>query len=916
MKKAKILIFEAIFTFVLVFFAFAELYSSKLSNGLEVVVIPDDSTPLTNVSYLVKAGFSSQTQKTAGLAKFVSELIFLNSEDENFDFVQNLPENAELICTDDYVLFNFVTTQNRIDDFVQNLSKRLTAPSVKDETLQKVFAEFAKAESENMKTTTFLLNSAIESRIFADSPWKTETGISTDFLNSELETLKKTWVSFFKNFYTPQNSTIFFSGNITVQKAIQLANDFFGTWQKADTFVAVNNQAKTENHNKKYVLVSDDFSADFNQFIIQFTNNGITELQTTATFELAATTLENSFDFKQYLIDAGIGLYDEDYFYSGISKKGASTRVILQSLLDSRSDPVVQANAILCSLDFGNVLQKQDFLNSQNQIIKNMQNLQSSSKEMTAELSENWLYGNKTFFSDYENALLNTELEQAKSVFKNEPYVFVAMNEQVYNEYKKQLQEAGFSVITRENASLFQNIQNQQNAQNLQQTNVTEDNSKIQADLFSANSDSFAEITLQSGVKVFTKKNNFGKKINVRFCILGGESLHEIPGLETIIIQALVENIRLSIFENFPEIAENCAITYKTELYKSTVSITCNHDDLAKILHSVNEALFFGEITSAFADELIFAENYNWRIQKATEQNQLQMAMFQSLFKNSKIEKFFTQGDSLLVSARFTDILNAYTKLLDSSRFVIFASGDIPNDFQKLIEENFSLLKQLTSTNAYSAKNCVEPVFSESKIFVKLQRLFKTSGFLNGTNAKNIPMPLKLIPTTKFEDPAIFCFAALDFNSDDFALFNACMHFFEQCLKEKYKNDLSVSIYNKSSPFVVVEFLKIPENFDIESFFLNELNSLQATILNNAENADKIKHLYTINEFSDDNLLENATKNMEDGFYFGDNSSFSVTKYLLDYSKVQNASLEDFAKSLEFLFEQNENQNLLKVFSK
>ena len=148
--------------------------------------------------------------------------------------------------------------------------------------------ESLKAEiNENYNSLGGLINSAIDSRVFYESPWKHDTGIyPAIFSKISIKTIRSILSEISEKFYTPQNSALFINGNITESFALNISENNFGIYN-TNNYIQYDNK-KTErlnqsiNTQRKYVIHDPEFSSDLLQLVVQYNSLNMEECEVVA----------------------------------------------------------------------------------------------------------------------------------------------------------------------------------------------------------------------------------------------------------------------------------------------------------------------------------------------------------------------------------------------------------------------------------------------------------------------------------------------------------------------------------------------------------------------------------------------------------------------------------------------------------
>lgn len=862
-----------------------DLHSYKLENGFEIHILEDSENPLITVSFISKAGYSVQTQKNTGFPELAKNLFFKNSEIEPQNSLNLINLTSEL--KSDSVIFTGNCLLSDFENSINLISKAVMNPSFTDEVLSFEFTKLKNQSLENQKNELAYINSSIDSVIFA-SPWKQDT-LLYEGLNEKytIDEIRKEVDSIFKQFYTPNRSCIFVTGAVNHEEIFYLVKKYFNTWEKSIYSEILEKQSIKENTQKKYVLVSENFSKDYNQLIVQYPKEGLfSDIKNCGILQLASRTLENSANFKSKVCNEITSIYDESYIYSSFAENGSSSRIIIQSLMENRNvSPSIQAENLISTIDMGNVILENEFQNEKKKFLSQEISSRIDRKTLFEALVSTWAYGGIEYFYSYLENVKNLSLQDIQKTFQLEPFVFLLVHAETYNTYKESLKESGF-VLLENNISFDLDFSKYPIQEEKEFT-------YLQSTFYKNNIESFKTYYLSNDISVVEKKSDLKESFTFHMIIKGGELFHyENPGLETITIKYLAKNIEKFFLEENP--SANFFVNSDTEIGKSSITIVCSKNDVNLLLKSIEKALFYTDLTASVADELIFTENYNYRIDSSTSSSQLFFAGMENIFYGTVLENFFTVKDSLLTSINFTEVFKAYTELLDSKRFSFVCLGNIPENLLEMLEECFGSLKPI---NLVKNQENIMPIVSNATCFVQLKRIFTTD--IKAEDAG--PRPLKLIPTTVFTDPVDFYFETPENTLKEYEVFLALLEEFERILNENWKHQVEISVHNFASEkdIVKVQFKNVEtkELSQIKEKFEKSLEQFISSVKNDCEKKlETYKNQYIVKYYQFENINQDTVKLIEKGM----NQNKNYSQYLLNYEYIMNCKAEDFLNAINF----------------
>ena len=869
----------------------SSLFSYQLENGLEIYILEDPENPIIQVSYVAKAGFSVQTQENAGFPELASSLFFKSSSLNQNDI--KVLQNLSTELKSDSAIFRATCTLGNLEKSIALFSEAARNPNFTDEVLQSEYLSLKLRVQENINNELAYINSSIDNVLF-NEPWKQDTvlysGINQNLMIPEI---RRNLQSIYTQFYTPEKSAIFITGAIKADSIYYLVKKYFESWNKSVFTVPESNSTLKNLETKKYVLKSNNFSTDFNQLIIQYPKEGLfSDIKSCGTMQLASLALENSSQFKNAVVNTTSGLYDETYIYSGFTENGSASRVILQALmLNNEVSPTLQVENILENINKGKVILESEFQEEKTKLLSQENSSRSDIKTLYNALVSSWGYGGTEYFYSYLDYVKTLNLSDVQSVFDFEPYIFLLVNSKTYSSFEEDFKNQGYVLL--ENVTKFTEEQNQ---------NTEMPEQEIVSSFYTENINSFNFYKLENKIPVIEKQSKNQESFTLHLIINGGELFHaENPGLETITIKYLANNIKKLLEQE--DLSFDFSISTETKIYNSSINITCAKDDIETLFKVISQALYFDDLTAGKADELIFAENYNYRLNSASTSTQLFTSGMETIFSGTKLESLFKTEDSLLSSINFIEIYKSYTELLDANRFTVVCLGNIPTNLKSILENTFGSLKAL---NLVKNNTKIEPIISNLTRTVQIKRIFSTD--IKAEDAG--PRPLKLIPTTVFTDPVDFYFESPNKQSDEYLYFLALLTDYEKFLNQYWENGIKISIHDFKANFDVVrvQFQNVETQYQksIKNIFEKSLETFILDVKENSnENLENYINQYLMKYYNFENTNFETAKLIEKGYVeFND-----YLKYLKNYNKIIQARAEDFVMAVNSF----ENLSVLEV---
>ena len=933
--------------FCLLFTLFSTLYANvadnlkeiTLENGLSVFLLPDQNDALVRIEFSVRAGFSSQTKSTNGFFKLYSNIIKNYSSSLAFSNVE---------CNADSTRYSITIPSGSFYQTLDYLSSLIFAPNFTDELIKKELNNLKKEVSAAAQDSSTLINAGIDSKVFSDSPWKHDSGIYPALLKqistSQARTILK---QISDNWYTPQNSAIFISGNFSIEEAEQIVNNTFGRFYSNAKQIKQKKSVPT-NKKRKFVIHDSDFSDEFAQIVVQYTMLNLDECN------IAAILFNNDFStLKQSLLmQKNLNIIGDEYINIAAANKKDCSRLIIQTLFQKFSDKnsdkksteksenktnistIKQINTFLSTLknNFANI-DSREFSYAQHQLTVNKNTNLFNAQTFMENLCSYWAfqsydafdeqaqitdYSSSTvnqFFSQYEKAKLVSHSNLQDVLNAEEPFVFVIINSNDFKKNKKDYIDAGFEEINSKNANWYLQ-EYYKNKKDDDETDSFIDSKNLAAlqendylYYYKNNASKIKAFQLSNGMNVVTKHSPNTTGVSILLSINGGKyNSKSNNGFEEVMLNLLASNIKKEISRQIsdgiilgsPVVSTDCA------LFTGTILTECASEDFDACCKAISNALVYGEISPAQADRAVTSRQYKKRLENGTSITQLFDEGIKELYKNDEICALFDSKNEILTKTNYNEILNDYPLLLDASRYSVIITGNFSNQIEQTLEHTIGLLN---STKLSSTKiNFPKADFPAKKsVKVKINHTFLT----DIPAEKAGPMPAVLIPTTEFLDPVMYFIKAPDFcDSSDSSFFNALLCHFQNILQKELDDNettancsVLIQLPQPKMNFgtIIIQNAKLPKEVDVVYKAAYKKLCKDFSEDTNSENLEtSIKNAWILSQFQLSSTNNGTAKLLQKGFEYSpafsrETGAFQKASfYLEEYNKICSASRKDF----------------------
>ena len=204
--------------------------SAKLSNGLEIVVIPDHRAPVVTHMVWYRNGSADDPVGKSGIAHFLEHLMFKGTKahkaGEFSELIADFGGQENAFTSNDYTAYfqrapkeHLRTCMDYEADRMQNLvlTDEVVAPE-RDVVL----------EERRMRTDSDpsdLLSEAVQSALFTRHPY----GLPVIGWADDIAGLGRAdALAYYERFYTPENAILVVAGDVEPQAVVALAGDVYG----------------------------------------------------------------------------------------------------------------------------------------------------------------------------------------------------------------------------------------------------------------------------------------------------------------------------------------------------------------------------------------------------------------------------------------------------------------------------------------------------------------------------------------------------------------------------------------------------------------------------------------------------------------------------------------------------------------
>ena len=199
-----------------------------LSNGLKVAVVERKNVPLVTVQLLVKSGAQNESRQRAGLADMTASLLTKGTPTRSATQIAEQMEflggsiNTGAGWNNSVVVVNVMS--DKLDQAMAIMADTVLNPAFKQEEIDLLKSQTLDGLTYNLTQPGFLANYVAAKYSFGEHP----AGGTPDSINA---ITRDAIVDFHKQKYLPDNAVLIFTGDISAEKANELAEKYFSSWK-------------------------------------------------------------------------------------------------------------------------------------------------------------------------------------------------------------------------------------------------------------------------------------------------------------------------------------------------------------------------------------------------------------------------------------------------------------------------------------------------------------------------------------------------------------------------------------------------------------------------------------------------------------------------------------------------------------
>ena len=204
-----------------------EVTTFKLSNGLEVVVVPDRRTPVVTHMLWYKVGSADEPPGKSGIAHFLEHLLFKgtkkNPAGKFSKTVAAIGGQENAFTSSDYTGYFQRTSREHLKTLMEFEADRMTGLVLNDGAVVPELKVVLEEQNQRVANNPAArLGEQVEAALYLNHPY----GRPVIGWRHEIESLNRDdALAFYKRFYTPNNAILVVAGDVTAEEVKALAEE-------------------------------------------------------------------------------------------------------------------------------------------------------------------------------------------------------------------------------------------------------------------------------------------------------------------------------------------------------------------------------------------------------------------------------------------------------------------------------------------------------------------------------------------------------------------------------------------------------------------------------------------------------------------------------------------------------------------
>ena len=741
------------------------LYQKKLDNGLTVFAVENHAVPLVYIEIAVRAGATTQTAETAGLFHLYEHMMFKgNTLYKDAASVQQAisdmgVSNWNGTTGTNCVNYFFTIPKDQLENGMAFWNAAIRSPLMKPEELENE-KKVVLAEIEGDATEPgWIYSDYVNLRLFPNAPYRADAGGSFEVVRNATVAQLRDMQS---KYYIPKNAALFIGGDIDAEETFALAEKIFGNWSNNGNEAPATppQQDKSPFDSVQYaVMPYDRISPQIASINISFRGPDTDfNIADTYAIDYLVKLLDDPDGlFKQTLANDGeLMIPDTDYVYGGYLTTRANGHIDFGATVLSPSENLTARVDSLLSQIQGSILPamaNDKALFSRAKIKEIARTLEDNdilhAQTATGLLSTLrfwWTCASPEYYYTYNTEIAKVKQKDVQKLLDNyitgkHPLVTVLVNPDVYEALKTEFAQAGYDVVTSENAFWWRQAQfapdpakiAQETAEPAPQT-IYAPQGKLGADSYELNDTPVNAYTLKNGIPVYVQYNKGNRVDSVNIVVRGGIS-HLTP--ESSGLEAALFDMMASSSESYNKAARDslsfatqAGISSYTKVAGSALSLGTIDSYLYDMLPVFVDGFLHPSFEQSVYDNLM--TEYEQGIQSTLNdpESLLSYEMNKAIFAGHPYETKAGVTPDSFPQITIENMKALHRTILNASDIFVVAVGNI--DARKLVAELDKTLGKLEARSAESSKvQDVPPVSVGTEAQVLVNKSTQGTGYVS-----------------------------------------------------------------------------------------------------------------------------------------------------------------------------------------
>ena len=213
---------------------------TTLTNGLEVIVVPNPGVPLVTIEAAVRNGSFTQAPEYAGLSHLYEHMFFKGNSDypQPDEFINRAAELGAVFngqTREEVVNYYLTLPKDSVEGGMRFLASALKAPLFRQDELERERAVVIGEYDRNESSPYFSFSNQTGKALWG-SGWSRKDPLGERGVILSTTPEKMRFIQ--QRYYVPNNTALIVTGDVTPERAFALASATLGDWKRgADPFV-------------------------------------------------------------------------------------------------------------------------------------------------------------------------------------------------------------------------------------------------------------------------------------------------------------------------------------------------------------------------------------------------------------------------------------------------------------------------------------------------------------------------------------------------------------------------------------------------------------------------------------------------------------------------------------------------------